>query len=177
VGVFLVVVLISLHPLPATWRANLGALLQARGELLESLTDSQRIALRRQAVSHYQRAIQMAPNDRTAQQRLGLILMDKAQFEDAVVHLEAAYRADPDNTTTHKALGLAYVWVGELQKAKPLLQDVPDIVQELNVWGWWRGTQQQTAQALNAYRMSLLLEPDQPQVWETLEWLEAEAAP
>jgi O-antigen ligase len=177
VGVFLVVVLSSLHPLPATWHANLGALLQARGELLASLTDSQKDALQRQAVSHYQRAIQAAPDDRTAQQRLGLILMDEARFEDAVGHLEAAYQVDPDNTTTHKALGLAYVWVGELEKAHPLLQNVPDIVQELNVWGWWRDTQQQTAQSVSAYRMSLLLEPDQPQVRETLERLEEEMAP
>jgi tetratricopeptide (TPR) repeat protein len=177
VGVFLVTVLISLRPLPATWHANLGCILQARGELLVSLTDSQKDALRRQAVSHYQRAIQVAPGDRTAQQRLGLILVDEARFEDAVEHLEAAYQADPDNTTTHKALGLAYVWVGELEKARPLLQNVPDIVQELNVWGWWRDTQQQTAQSVSAYRMSLLLEPDQPQVRETLERLEEEMAP
>lgn len=177
VGVFLVVVLISLRPLPATWRANLGCILQARGELLASLTDSQKDALRRQAVSHYQRAIQAAPGDRTAQQWLGLILMDGAQFKDAVGHLEAAYQADPDNTTTHKALGLAYVWVGELEKARPLLQNVPDIVQELNVWGWWRDTQRQAVQSVSAYRMSLLLEPDQPQVRETLERLEQEIAP
>jgi Tfp pilus assembly protein PilF len=100
--------------------------------------------------------------------------MDEMQFQDAVEHLEVAWQADSDNTTTHKALGLAYVWVGELEKAQPLLQDTKDIVQELNTWGWWRGTQQQMEQSLNAYRMSLMLEPDQPGVREVLDQLEAE---
>jgi len=177
VGVFLVVVLVGLHPLLATWHANLGCVLQARADLLASLDDDQRATLRQQAADRYRRVAQVAPDDRTAQQRLGLILMDAGQFHDAVEHLEMAWRADPDNTTTHKALGLAYVWVGELEKAKPLLQNVPDIVEELNVWGWWRGTQQEMEQAINAYRMSLLLKPDQPQVQEVLSQLEVRSGP
>jgi len=177
VGVFLVVVLVSLNPVPATWHANLGCVLQARADLPASLEDGQRAPLRQEAADHYRRAIQIAPHDRTAQQRLGVMLADENRFHEAVEHLEMAWQADPGNTTTHKALGLAYVWVGELERAKPLLQDVPDIVQELNVWGWWRGTQQQTEQSMDAYRMSLLLDPDQPGVRERLEQLEMEPAP
>ena len=173
VGVFLAAVLVSLHPLPATWHADLGCVLQARGDLPESLDDGQRAALRQQAANQYRRAIQIAPHDRTAQQRLGLVLMEEARFQDAVGHLQVAWQADPKNSTTRKALGLAYVWVGELEKARPLLQDVPDIVYELDIWGWWRATQGQMEQSLNAYRMSLLLDPNQPQVREKLEQLES----
>jgi tetratricopeptide (TPR) repeat protein len=169
---FLTIAWIGLRPLQATWHANLGCVLQARGDLLESLNEEQQAVLRRRAVKQYRRAIRIAPHNRTAQQQMGLILMDERHFQDAVLHLEKAWQADPDNTTTHKALGLAYVWVGELEKAKPLLQNVPDIVEELNVWGWWRGTQQQTQLAINAYRMSLMLEPDQPRLQETLAQLE-----
>ncbi|OQY19233.1 MAG: hypothetical protein B6I34_09830 [Anaerolineaceae bacterium 4572_32.1] len=78
VGVFLAAVLVSLHPLPATWHADLGCVLQARGDLPESLDDGQRAALRQQAANQYRRAIQIAPHDRTAQQRLGLVLMEEA---------------------------------------------------------------------------------------------------
>jgi len=177
VGVSLIAVIVSLHPLPATWHANLGCVFQARADLSPSLNDGQRASLRQQAMDHYRRALQIAPHDRTARQRLGLMLIDEGQFHQAVEHLEVAWQADPDNTTTHKALGLAYVWVGELEKARPLLQDVPDIVEELNVWGWWRGTQQQTEQSLNAYRMSLLLEPDQPELREMLDQLEGRSVP
>jgi len=177
VGLFLATVLIGLHPLPATWHANLGCILQARADLSPSLDDGERADLRRQAVDHYRRTIQVSPDDRTARQRLGLILVDEARFQDGVKYLEIAWQADPDNTTTRKGLGLAYVWVGELEKAKPLLQDVTDIVEELNVWGGWRGTQQQTEQSLDAYRMSLLLEPNQPRVRERIEQIEGESTP
>jgi O-antigen ligase len=177
VGAFLVIVGVSLGSLPAAWEANRGCIFQARGDLLESLDDGQRAAVRRQAVDHYRRAIRLAPQQRTANQRLGVMLMDAQQFAAAVPPLEAAWQANPDNTTTHKALGLAYVWVGELEKARPLLQNVPDIVNELNVWGWWRGTQGQTEQSLNAYRMSLLLKSDQPQIRQAVEDLEQKATP
>ncbi|MBE9507798.1 MAG: O-antigen ligase family protein, partial [Chloroflexi bacterium] len=150
VTAFLVAVLIALLPLPATWHANLGCVYQARADLQPSLDEGQPAALRQQAVDHYRQAIEVAQYDRTAQQRLGLILIGEARFHEGVEHLEVAWQADPGNTTTRKALGLAYVWVGELERAKPLLQDVPDIVYELNIWGWWRGTQQQMEQSLNA---------------------------
>ncbi len=174
VAIFLVLVVVSFGPLTALWQANQGCVLQARADLLESLDDGQKVALRQQAVAHYERAIRIAPDNRTARQRLGLILADEAQFQAAVEHLEAAHRADPNNRTTHKALGLAYVWVGELEKAQLLLQDVPGIVAELNTWGWWRSTQQQPDLSLNAYRASLLLNPDQPDVRERIEQFESE---
>jgi O-antigen ligase len=177
VGAFLVVVAVGLQPLVATWHANIGCVLQARGDLLASLNDGQRDALRKEAANRYRRAIQVDPHDRTARQRLGVILMDENRFDGAVEHLQMAWQTDPDNTTTHKALGLAYVWVGELERAKPLLQDVPDIVAELNTWAWWRNTQGQMEQAANAYRASLLLEPEQPGVRDRLEQLERESAP
>lgn len=177
VGVFLVAVAISLSPLRATYHANLGCALQARADLLESLDDDQRAALRQRAADHYQRAVQIDPYNRTAHQRLGVMHMDEGRFHQAVEHLHIAWQADPANTTTHKALGLAYVWVGELERAKPLLRGVPDVVEELNTWGWWRSRQGQMAQSANAYRMSLLLKPDQPQVREKVEQLEGEQSP
>jgi len=177
VGVFLLAIVVSLHPIPATWHANLGCVLQARGDLLTSLDKGQQATLRQQAADHYRRAIQIAPHNRTARQRLGLILIDEGDFYNAVEHLQMAYQADPNNTTTHKALGLAYVWVGELEKAESLLRNVPDMANELNVWAGWRSTQQQMEQAINAYRMSLLLKPDQPKVRERLDQLERESLP
>ena len=176
-GLFLVVVAVSLHPLPATYHTNLGCILQARADLLASLNDELQAGLLQEAVDHYRQAAQITPYDRTVQQRLGLILVEDTRFQEGVEHLEVAWRADQENTTTRKGLGLAYVWVGELERARPLLQDVPNIVYELNIWGWWRGTQEQAEQSLNAYRMSLLLEPNQPEIRERLEQIEATSPP
>ena len=164
--------LLMWRPLAAMAYANVGALAQARGELAEDLTDEQRSALLEQAVSYYERAISLDADNRTAQQRLGMLAMDSRRLDEAVAHLEAAYRADPANTTTHKALGLAYTWAGRLDEAEALLHDVPEIVEELNVWGWWWGTQGEAEWGANAYRVSLLLEPEQPQVRNLLSTLE-----
>jgi tetratricopeptide (TPR) repeat protein len=173
VGAFVLAVAIALFPWPATYHANLGCVLQARADLAPSLNEGQRVVLRQQAVDRYRRAIQFDAHNRTARQRLGLMLLEERQFDEGVEHLEIAWQTDPGNTTTRKALGLAYVWVGDLESAQPLLSDVPGIVEELNVWGWWWDTEQRMEQSLNAYYMSLLLEPDQPQVRERVEQLEA----
>jgi len=160
------------RPLAAMAYANAGALTQARGELAEGLADEQRSALLEQAVSYYERAISLDADNRTAQQRLGMLAMDSRRLDEAVAHLEASYRADPANTTTRKALGLAYTWAGRLDQAKQLLIGAPDIVEELNVWGWWWGTQGEMEWAANAYRVSLLLRPEQPRVRNLLSTLE-----
>ena len=178
VGVFLVVVFFSLHPVPATWHANLGCVRQAQGDLQPLLSDGQRAKLRQEAEMHYRRAIEIDPDDRTAQQRLGLMMVDEGRFDEAVDHLQRAWQANPENTTTRKALGLAYVWVGDLERARPLLQTIPGVVDELNVWGGWRSTvKHQIPQGINAYRMSLLLRPDQPPVQERIDQLKIESAP
>ena len=89
-------------------------------------------------------------------------MMEEDRFEEAVEHLEVALHSNPHNTTTRKALGLAYVWVGELDRAKPLLSDVPEIVEELDVWAWWRDSRGQAEQSINAARMAELLASEQP---------------
>ena len=98
--------------------------------------------------------------------------MDAGRHNEAVSYLEAALRIDPGNTTTHKALGLAYVWVGRLGEAEPLLAHVPQIIEELNVWGWWRSSQGETELAKSAYRMSLRLDPDQETIQNALSKLQ-----
>jgi O-antigen ligase len=163
-----VVGLLMWRPLAAMAYANAGALAQTRGQLTENLADEQRAALLQRAATCYTRAISLDANNRTAHQRLGMLAMDARQMDEAVVHLEEAYRIDPSNTTTHKALGLAYTWVGRLDQAQQLLVGAPDIVEELHVWGWWWGTQGESEWASNAYRVSLLLEPDQPDIQKAL---------
>ncbi|MFW6116422.1 MAG: tetratricopeptide repeat protein, partial [bacterium] len=168
VGILAAILVLARRPLTSMAYANAGALSQARGELTEGLANGQRSALLKEATRYYEEAIAMDQDNRTAHQRLGMLAMDARRFNEAVGHLEVAHQADPANTTTHKALGLAYTWVGHLDQAAQLLAEVPDIVKELNVWGWWRGTQGEHEQAANAYRVSLRLQPEQPLVQEAL---------
>jgi O-antigen ligase len=155
-------------PLLAVVHANLGSVYQAKGELAPNLTDDERQFYLHQAWAYYDKAISYAPGNPTAQQRLGRLAMDAGHYEEGVAHLELAYQAPPSSFATRKALGLAYVWVGRLDEAETLLRGAEDIVQELNTWGWWRSTQGEDRLAINAYRMSLRLEPGQAAVQQVL---------
>ena len=171
-GVFLGIVLVMLPSLPASWQANLGSIKQAWLELGPSLDESQKSQLRQEAIEDFNRSIRFRNSQRTAHLRLGMILMDDEQFREAVQHLEAAHRVDNTNPATIKTLGFAYVWVGELEKARNLLQSVPKIVEELNYWGWWRGNRQQIVLSKYAYQVSLLLNPGQPDVRQVIDALQ-----
>jgi putative inorganic carbon (HCO3(-)) transporter len=154
-------------PLLAVVHANLGSVYQAKSELAPDLIDDERQLYLRLARAHYDKAVNWAPGNHTAQQGLGQLAVDAGRYEEGVAHLELAYQAVPSDFT-RKALGLAYVWVGRLDDAEPLLRDIKDIVQELNSWGWWRSTQGEERLAVNAYQMSLRLEPGQVAVQQAL---------
>jgi tetratricopeptide (TPR) repeat protein len=152
----------------AVVHANLGSVYQAKGELTPNLTDGERQLYLHLARAHHDKAISYAPGNHTAQQRLGRLAVDTGHYEEGVAHLELAYQAAPSSFATRKALGLAYVWVGRLNEAEPLLRDARDIVQELNTWGWWRSTRGEDRLAINAYQMSLRLEPGQAAIQQVL---------
>jgi hypothetical protein len=71
-------------------------------------------------------------------------------------------------------LGLACAWTGDFDTARSLLTPIAGIVNELNVWSWWWQNQGQTVQAVNAARLSLLMQPDQADVIRRLEQLESQ---
>ena len=160
------------RPLLAVTCANLGAVKQAKAELA-ALPDDAKDSHLRAAIANYERTLQLAPNNRTASLRLGNLAVAGGRYEEGVAHLEVAWRAAPEDPTTRKALGLAYTWVSEVDRAAELLRDTKDIVTELNTWGWWHGQEGRRQVAMNAYRTSLALKSDQPQVRSLLITLES----
>jgi hypothetical protein len=160
----LAVVAATTWPVRAAWRANLGSIWQARADLGAGAGGPASAAGLSTAEAHFRAALADAPRQRTANLRLALMMMADNRFDEAVGHAAAAWDADRNSMTTRKALGLACVWTGDLTRAEPLLRSVPGIVDELNTWGWWRASRQETVLALRAYRMSLALDPAQDQV-------------
>lgn len=127
---------------PAAFRAeieaNRGALAQAALELPSvKFSDEPPAQVRRNtdlrtAEELYAAAIAIDPQNRAARARLGIIALDRYEFDNAVAELEWAYEADPHHRATIKALGYAYVWTGQLDKAEPLLKQIPEARIELN---------------------------------------------
>ena len=155
----------------STIEFNLASLNQARADLDPRLTNARRDELKQDATDGFIHSIALKQNNPTAHLRLGLIYSENEMFSSAVTELEAAHRIDPTNLTAIKALGLAYAWNGEVEKASAMLTDVPEIVEELNNWGWWWGSNADIDQARYAYQVSLLLDADQPEVREVLDGL------
>jgi tetratricopeptide (TPR) repeat protein len=162
------------RPLAAVTWANLGAVRQMKGELA-ALPEETRGQYLEGARVTYGRALAADPGNRTANLRLGNLAVARGQYAEGVRHLETVWLASPHDPTARKALGLAYVWVGELDVAAELLEGSANIVAELNTWGWWHGQQGRRQEAASAYRTSLTLDPDQPSVRELLAELEGQS--
>lgn len=170
-GLALLAISVTLPSLPAAWRANLGCLQQAQADLSSTLNDEERAALRENAESNFQRAVMLSPGERTPNLRLGLMLVEDGRFAEALPYLASAAASAPGNATAAKALGLGYVWNGEIDRAAGMLAPLPEMVNELNTWGWWRASEGQDVLARYAYQTSLRINPDQPEVQELLDTL------
>lgn len=159
-------------PLSAAYWADLGALDQQRAELNASLSPAQKASLLEHAQSCYDKALAAQPDNCTANHRLGLLALDARRFPAAAAYLEKARAASPDHGGISKALGLAYTFTGQLESARPLLEGLPDIIPELNYWGYTFLKEsggkpvppELQAAGLNAYRLSLMLDPGQEDV-------------
>ena len=167
-----VVCIVGYRPLAAAACANFGAVKQAKAEL-GHLPDVSQKAHLQAATVNYDRALRLDPASRTARLRLGNLAVAAGRYEEGISHLEVVWQDDPKDPTVCKALGLAYVWVDEIDRAVELLQNSRNIVAELNAWGGWHRSQGRQRVAMSAYRTSLALEPDQPQVRDLLSTMES----
>ena len=142
-SIFAVTTIFFWRPLTAAWYANLGANYQTHAELSEVDQDT-RERLLAQATFSFERALALKPNHAVANRRLGMLALDRNEFETAVTYLEQSYAQEPHNQAALKALGYAYLWAGQLDLAEELLRQVEfqsRLIGELNYWHWWWGAQ------------------------------------
>jgi O-antigen ligase/polysaccharide polymerase Wzy-like membrane protein/tetratricopeptide repeat protein len=105
----------------------------------------------------FQEALLLDPGNRTAHHRLGLIAAQAADYETAIEQLRQAYKADPSHRGIRKVLGYAYVWVGQLTEALPLLVNLPEAAKEMNVYAQWWQDRGQTERSSWATQMAAKL--------------------
>ncbi len=130
----------------AEWYANLGAVEMARVELAgwpetarwQSEFDSAEFGL---AQDFFQQALQLAPDNATANYRLGLIAAKQGHETEAVARWSQANQTAPSHRGVRKVLGYAYVWQDQLDRAAELLSDIPEARSEMDTYSWWWGTQ------------------------------------
>lgn len=108
------------RPIAGTWYANLGAIYQTRADLA-NLDVPAREAATNRAVMYFERALSLNPSHPVANRRLGMIALNRQEFDTAITYLERARQQEPQNQATWKALGLAYQWTGQPDLAAELL--------------------------------------------------------
>lgn len=74
------------------------------------------------AEQHARRALEIAPDMNAALRTLGMIYVQRGQFDQSILLLEKALNGDPYNPETYSNLGIAYMQKGMLGKAEELLQ-------------------------------------------------------
>ncbi len=144
----------------SAWHANRGALLSDRVLLAGFPTGAWRTGsdapALRAAEPELEQALALDPANRTAHFYLGLAAMERRDYAVAVEHLTAAHAADPEHRGITKALGYSLAWLGRYTEAADWLRGLPEASQELEVYGWWWGTQArpdlaEQAAAMRAY--------------------------
>jgi lipopolysaccharide biosynthesis regulator YciM len=90
----------------------------------------------------------------TANYRLGMISMLRQDFKTASVNLEMAHEEETSHRGIAKNLGYCYAWLGEMGKAKALLQQIPEAHHELMNYAWWWGLQGRDDLAKNASQLA-----------------------
>lgn len=148
---------ININKVISRWYANLGALQMSQAELKNFPTNqwetSDMVPRLETAEITLQAALQYDYLNPTANYRLGLISMLRRDYKSAAANLEAAYQETPNHRGIIKNLGYTYVWLGDIDKAQKLLDQIPEAQNEMKVYIWWWDTQGRTDLSENASRM------------------------
>jgi O-antigen ligase len=145
-AVILILALVWRRPLLSVVYSNLGAVHQSQAELSVyswpkwPLQDEVRrtIDLSR-PIAEFERALVLNPHNATANRRLGMVDLSLGRYDQALVHLEAAYAAEPGSEATRKLLGEAYLANGQLAQGKALWATVGNQAGELAARVFWYG--------------------------------------
>lgn len=150
------------NPILASWKANLGAVLMAQWELRNwpsnEWNESPDVSKLKPAEDLFTSALAYNIDQRTAKHRLGLIAMQRRDFEAAQDELEQANQIDTEHRGIRKSLGYAYVWTGDLAEAGILLNGIREAEYEMGVYTWWWREQERPDLAWHAKQMSSMLQ-------------------
>ena len=89
------------------------------------------------SVSEFEKALALDPQNATANRRLGMIELSLGEYGDALVHLGAAYAAEPNVTTTRQLLGEALIVNGYIEEGQALWSDVNTEQGQLDARIFW----------------------------------------
>jgi tetratricopeptide (TPR) repeat protein len=130
---------------------NLGNILLSRGQVDEALT-------------HFQKAVEIEPANEAAHDSLGTVLLQKGQTDEAMAHFQQALQIQPDHAGTYYNLGTALLQKGRTDEAivqfQKALQRRPDDVLTHNNLGNALFRQGRFQEAAVHFQAVLNVQPD-----------------
>src|SRR5688572_1063641 len=157
---------VNINKVMSLWYANLGAVQMSQVELENFPTGqwatSETAPRLEVAESTLHAALQYDSHNQTANYRLGLISMLRRDFKTAAANLETAYQRAPSHRGIIKSLGYCYVWLGDIDKAQTLLDQIPEAQNEMKVYIWWWDTQGRSDLSEKASIVISQLDPSSP---------------
>jgi protein O-mannosyl-transferase len=116
-----------------------------------------------EAISHFQTALQINPNDAEARNNLGSAFLETGNLDDAIAQYQEALRINPRHANVHSNLGAALWQKGRTDEAISHFQEAVQIVPDNASYRFnlAKALQQQgrVAEAITQYQMELQLQP------------------
>ncbi len=143
----------------ADFHHNLGSILYDKGHVDEAITQ-------------FQKALEIRPNDVEAHNGLGSALLQKGQKDEAIAQFQKALELQPNNAMPHYNLGLALRRKGQVdeaiiqfKRAVELQTKYPDAHNNLGVVLLQKG---QVDEAITQFQKALELKPDSTMAYDNL---------
>jgi len=128
-----------------------------------------------EAITHYQKALQIKPDYAEAHYNLGNVFAQKGRADEAIIEYYKALQIAPDNGDAHNNLGIVLLdkaraddAITQFQKA---LQFKPDDAQTRYNLGNAFSQKGKMAEAISQYQKALQLKPANPEAQNNLAWL------
>ena len=117
-----------------------------------------------EAITHYQKALQIKPDYTVAYNNLGNALSQKGNVDEAIAHFQKALQIKPDYAEAHNNLGNALLKKGSLDEAiahyQRALQIKPDDAEAHNNLGSALLKKGEVDEAIVHFQKALQIEPD-----------------
>lgn len=143
--IWMLIAAVNFNQIRAVWHANIGAVQLAKVELdgfpNAGWAGTTIIPRLDEAETSLHTALKFDPANRTANQRLGIISMLRRDFVSAAGYLEIAHAQAPHHRGIVKLLAYCYIWLGDVDRAGEFLAQIPEAVEELDVYVSWWGEQ------------------------------------
>ena len=138
---------------------NLGIVLQKAGRMDD-------------AVTNYQKAIRMKPDNAKTYYNLGIVFYEKKQFDDAITNFQKALRLNPEFADAYSGLGNSFKEKGLLDEAvhfyQKALQADPDRAEIYYNLGIVLKEKGLFGEAISAYQKAIQLKPDSLDAYNNL---------